>query len=263
MSTLDPSGYEAALLEVIGPWLSASHRCPVIGCGMVGSKQGWVEVPYLAAPCSPLGRPVDAPVSDPRIRVLVCPGIKQEAPPDVMRGEETQIAGLLALQPDFEGVVCLPGTHSKWVRVSAAVIQSFQTFLTGELFALLARESVLRHSVDVDGWDEDAFLKASAVGLAAPEAISAKLFSIRAESLLHQVSGASARSRLSGYLIAWELAATRPLWTDGEVAIIGATDLAEVYASGLRAAGASATVHPGETLTLAGLRGAYDRLELP
>jgi len=72
----------------------------------------------------------------------ILPGLKQDKNPDVMRGEETQIAGFLAGNPDFDGVLCLPGTHTKWVHISAKEIVSFQTVMTGELFALLSQNSV-------------------------------------------------------------------------------------------------------------------------
>jgi 2-dehydro-3-deoxygalactonokinase len=258
MSRLERADYEPALLELIGPWLpSVGKKCPVLACGMVGSKQGWIEVPYQTTPCHPAGVAVAAPVASPRVEVLICPGVKQDEPADVMRGEETQIAGLLHAQPEFEGVICLPGTHSKWTHVQGGEIQTFQTFLTGELFGLLASQSVLRHSVGRDGWDEGAFLDALHATITHPESIAAKLFSIRAGSLLLGIGGATARARLSGFLIGSELAATRPLWQGQEVAVIGATELAAIYVTGLEALGAKPRFHPGETMTLAGLLIAY------
>ena len=123
-----------------------------------------------------------APSTDPRLDVRVIPGLKQTSPADVMRGEETQIAGYLAGNPGFDGVLCLPGTHSKWVQVSAGEVVSFRTFMTGEMFALLARTSVLRLTVG-EGWHDAAFADAVADSMARPEALSQRLFSIRAEGL--------------------------------------------------------------------------------
>ena len=120
---LDRAGFEPALLELVGDWLPRDRQTPVIACGMVGARQGWVEVPYRQAPCKPVffdtfGRPE---TSDPRLTVMILAGIKQIEPaPDVMRGEETQIAGFLLDDPRFEGVLCLPGTHTKWVRIRPA-----------------------------------------------------------------------------------------------------------------------------------------------
>ena len=113
MGTLDRAGFEPALMRLIGGWLPAEGRVPVVACGMVGSRQGWVEAPYRPVPCVPLakGQMARPDTRDTRLAVQVVPGLKQDHPADVMRGEETQLwgAGLPA------GSCCvLPGTHSKW-----------------------------------------------------------------------------------------------------------------------------------------------------
>ena len=153
---------EGALLKLIEGWLGTSTM-PVIACGMVGARQGWVEAPYTAVPAKPDHSQHALPVcDDPRLHVRVIPGLKQASPADVMRGEETQIAGFLALNSGWDGVICLPGTHTKWAHVSAGEVVSFQTYMTGEQFELLSTSSVLRHSVDTDGWDKPAFEEALA-----------------------------------------------------------------------------------------------------
>ena len=139
-----------------------------------------------------------------------------------MRGEETQIAGYLAQNPDFDGVICLPGTHSKWVHVSAGEVVSFRTFMMGEMFSLLAKTSVLRHSIAETGWDEETFLTTLDQPLSRPEQLAAKLFSLRAESLLHSQTGDTARAKLSALLIGAELAAAKPYWLGQPIALIGA-----------------------------------------
>ena len=90
--------------------------------------------------------------------------MSQSKPADVMRGEETQISGYLAQNPNFNGSICLPGTHTKWVQISAGEIVSFRTFMTGELFNIISKHSILRHSVD-EGWDEKAFLESVSEGM--------------------------------------------------------------------------------------------------
>ncbi len=110
-----------------------------------------------------------------------------------MRGEEVQIAGYLASNPDFDGVICLPGTHSKWVEVSAGEVVSFRTFLTGELFSLLSNNSVLRHSIGT-GWDASAFEAAVSEAQSHPESLARSLFGLRAESLLADLPPDTARA---------------------------------------------------------------------
>jgi len=176
MGKLARDGFEPALLELIGPWLDAADgTVTVLACGMVGARQGWIEAPYVVTPCAPLHAEamVRAPAADPRLSVHIIPGVSQASPPDVMRGEETQIAGFLAARPRFDGVLCLPGTHTKWVHVSAGEIVSFATFMTGEIFALLSRQSVLHHSVDAQGWDDAAFEAAVSEAISKPERLAA------------------------------------------------------------------------------------------
>jgi 2-dehydro-3-deoxygalactonokinase len=253
MGKLARDGFEPALLRLIGSWLDG--RPPVVACGMVGSRQGWCEAPYRTVPCTPVDRSalVLAPATDPRLRVMIAPGLKQAQPADVMRGEETQIAGALRLMPDYDGVLCLPGTHSKWVHVSAGEVVSFQTFMTGEMFALLSEASVLRHGMQGDGWDSAAFDAAVLDALSRPERLGARLFSLRAEGLIAGLTPGAAKARLSGLLIGTELAAAKPYWLGQKVTLIGAEKLSSAYAAALAAQGVEAARLSASDCTLAGL----------
>jgi 2-dehydro-3-deoxygalactonokinase len=253
MGKLARDGFEPALLRLVTPWLAS--KPPVIACGMVGSRQGWCEAPYRTVPCTPLDRAaqVTAPTTDARLRVTIAPGLKQTQPADVMRGEETQIAGALRLLPGYDGVLCLPGTHSKWVHVSAGEVVSFQTFMTGEMFALLSEASVLRHGMQGAGWDDTAFDAAVADALSRPERLGARLFSLRAEGLIAGLAPQAARARLSGLLIGTELAAAKPYWLGQRVTLIGAEKLAAAYARALSAQGVDAQRLSATDCTLAGL----------
>jgi 2-dehydro-3-deoxygalactonokinase len=231
---------------------------------MVGARQGWLEVPYRDTPCSPVaadgaGHPK---AHDPRLLVSIVPGLRQIDPtPDVMRGEETQIAGLLSQEPGFEGVVCLPGTHTKWVRIAAGEIIFFQTFMTGELFDLIGTHSVLRHSLDGTGWEDGEFMNSVEAMMAAPETLAARLFSIRAEALVSGLAPAAARARLSGLLIGAELVAARPHWHGREAVIVGANQQAELYTKGLSGLGAKVRSVDATKVTLAGLRAVHRQIQ--
>ncbi len=253
MGRLAPDVFEPALLRLIAPWLTGNP--PVLACGMVGSRQGWIEAPYRAVPCTPLDPAalIAAPTSDPRLNVRIAPGLMQADPADVMRGEETQIAGALRLMPGYDGVFCLPGTHSKWVHVSAGEVVSFQTFMTGELFALLSTTSVLRHGMQGAGWDEAAFDAAVSDALSRPERLAARLFSLRAQGLIAGLSPDGARARLSGLLIGMELAGAKPYWLGQPVTLIGAEKLSAAYARALAAQGVTAGRLSVTDCTLAGL----------
>ncbi len=262
MGVLARSDFEGALLALVADWLPPGQVTQVIACGMVGSRQGWVEAPYRALPCVPLaGGLVPAPTQDPRLSVHVVPGLKQAQPANVMRGEETQIAGFLARHPGWDGVLCLPGTHSKWVHLSAGEVVSFQTFLTGEVFALLATQSVLRHSVS--GWDAAGFKAGLTQGFERPDRLMGRLFPLRAEALLGGLDPGVARARLSGLLIGAELAVARPYWLGQRVAIIGARDLAGLYLQALAEVEMPATQVDATEMTLAGLDAARALRHVP
>jgi len=259
MGQLAPDAFEAALVELAADWLDTADT--VVACGMVGSRQGWVEAPYQNTPCDVCpDRMVTAPVTRAGLTVHIIPGIRQTNPADVMRGEETQIAGFLRLNSDWDGVICLPGTHTKWVHVSAGEVISFQTLMTGEMFALLTGHSVLRHSIAQTGWDEAAFADAMSATLSRPEGLAGRLFSIRAAQLVHDTDTVTLRARLSGLLIGAELAATKPYWLGQNVALIGADAVSMPYITGLAAQGVTVVRADATEMTLAGIKAAHASL---
>lgn len=262
MARLAPDDFEPALLDLIGAWLPAARRTLVVACGMVGARQGWIEVPYAETPCAPSAvlRARAPATGDLRLDVRIIAGVMQRDPPDVMRGEETQIAGALQMTPGFEGVVCLPGTHTKWALLRAGRIERFATCMTGELFALLSTRSVLRFSVAADGWDEPAFHDALRAAFDHPAQLAGALFAIRAGSLVAGLAPPAANARLSGLLIGAELAATRALWSDRAITIVDNGRQAALYREALRSLGGAPTTLSAEDATLAGLRAAHASL---
>lgn len=256
MGGLERGDYGPALIDLVGPWLGQEAApVQVLICGMAGARSGWAEAGYRGVPCTPLDpagatRPEGA---DPRLSVLILPGLSQAAPPDVMRGEETQLAGLIAAWPRWEGAVCMPGTHSKWARIERGRVTAFRTFMTGELYDLLARRSVLRLSVQDADSDPAAFDDAAASGAGLPE-----LFTVRAAGLLGEVPAAVAAGRLSGLLIGAEIAAARSFRGGAPLALVGAPALTALYARALaaRGEGAADLVLDGGGMVLAGLSAA-------
>lgn len=255
MSRLSPKDYEPTLLSLLAPYLLPDGPLDVVCCGMVGSRQGWSEAPYASSPCVPPSFDCATRVAtaDLRLRVFILSGVKQAEPADVMRGEETQIAGVMARSPSLDGVICLPGTHTKWVSVQAGKITGFATFLSGELFQLVSQHSVLRHTLAPQGWDQAAFEEGCHIGADAPAHLANALFGLRAEALLKGLDPVAARSRLSGILLGMETAAQRNAWQGRSVVIVGESDLAQAYAAALGLQGATAEIADAEEVTLAGL----------
>jgi 2-dehydro-3-deoxygalactonokinase len=210
MAAAEP-GFAAVLqshLQAVG----AAPGLPVVVCGMAGARQGWVEAGYVDTPArlaSILQHAVPVPGQDRDIRIL--PGIAQRErkAPDVMRGEETQLLGALGVNAADDAVVCMPGTHSKWVRVSGATVDRFATFMTGELFDVISRETILSHTVTgaEEAEDIDAFRSAVIAAFEAPAFAANLLFQVRSGQLLYGGTPSSAREKISGTLIGLELAA--------------------------------------------------------
>lgn len=252
-ATLSRDAFEPALLRLIEPWLGPGTTT-VIACGALGARQGWAEAPYVPVPCKPgETAPISPTLQDKRLKLHILPGVSQDSPADVMRGEETQTAGLIAGMPGFDGILCVPGSHTKWIHVSAGEIVSFRSAMTGELFALLSQHSILRESLDGADTDGEAFDGAVAESLSRPERLAQALFSIRADGLLHGLTAAEARGRLSGLLIGADLAAARPYWLGQQVAISGTPALAELYTRALESQGVQCLACDAEALVLAGL----------
>jgi 2-dehydro-3-deoxygalactonokinase len=201
----------AAVLQSHLDAVGAASDLPVVICGMAGARQGWVEAGYIDTPAHLariLEQAVPVPLQSRDIWIL--PGIAQRDPraPDVMRGEETQLLGALGVDAAGEAVVCIPGTHSKWARVSGGTVERFATFMTGELFSVVSRETILSHAVvGANEGDTEAFKSAVIAAFETPALAANLLFRVRSSQLLYGSSPSSAREKISGTLIGLELAA--------------------------------------------------------
>ncbi|MGC8517859.1 MAG: 2-dehydro-3-deoxygalactonokinase [Steroidobacteraceae bacterium] len=249
-----------ALARVLAPWRARRTLERTVLCGMAGSRNGLVEVPYVRAPAT-LGQWRAGAVTlragaDP---LTVLPGIQAQNfrdVADVMRGEETQIFGALALEPALAAgrrMLVLPGTHCKWVEVRDGRIARLQTYFTGELFELLSTRSSLLRVGGADEPDEEGF----EVGLrnAARFDLAANLFETRSAQLIEGRSAGWARCLLSGLLIGAEVHSMRAhLQASGSVpTLIGDPALTARYARALERFGVEARVLDGDHCVLAGL----------
>ncbi|QIO36138.1 2-dehydro-3-deoxygalactonokinase [Bradyrhizobium sp. 1(2017)] len=211
MLTAAKAGFSAVLQSHLAA-IEAPDHLPVLVCGMAGAKTGWVEAGYVDTP-APLAAILKqaARVAGEARDIRILPGIAQRdaKAPDVMRGEETQLLGALGLDAAGEALVCMPGTHSKWVRVKDGTVAHFSTFMTGELFSAVSRETILSLAVaGADDADDIASFKTAVVSAFKTPAFAANLlFTARSRQLLFGGTPAAARETLSGTLIGIELAA--------------------------------------------------------
>ena len=264
MGKLSPQEFPAALGDVMAQFsLPAGHRIDVVVCGMAGARQGWLEAPYLEAPTdlgTLGGGAVHPQMPDRNVIVSILPGVCQRAGGEnVMRGEETQLLGLASVVPDYAGLVCMPGTHSKWARLEGTRIVGFTTAMTGELFELLKTHSVLRHSLNgpLDGpGRDDGFQAGARDGLDNPADLLGQLFRVRAAALLSGRTPDWCAGYLSGLLIGTEIAANRNQIGTDPIPLIGSSALCALYARVLAMTGATGRIVDSTEVVLAGLKAA-------
>ena len=235
------------LREEIGPWLAAGEE-HVLLSGMIGSRQGWKEAPYL--PCPAGGTDIAGALVDIAFdwaRVKLVPGLSGTDPSgtaEVMRGEETQVLGALP-SLGASAVCCLPGTHSKWVQVTDGRIVGFSTHMTGEVYGALRGHTILGRMMrdgPADGASFDAGMRRSGeIG-----GLLHHLFGVRALGLAERLADADAPAYLSGILIGHEVRAALAGATGSVVHVIGAPELTALYARVISACGGFAERHDGE-----------------
>lgn len=254
----------AATLEGHLTGLGAPAGLPVIVCGMAGSRQGWVEANYVPVPAdlaSILSGAARIEGIDRDVRII--PGLSQSgSSPNVMRGEETQLLGAILAQDLSNGIIAMPGTHSKWVELAERKATSFSTYLTGELYALLASQSILRHSIGdaaaSASVDHPQFAAALDLMLSG-ERMLGELFGIRAAMLLDNLVPEAAASRLSGLLIGAEIAGARAKH-QGRVTLVASGAMAALYGKALTHAGLEFDLVDADEAVRKGLFAAASRI---
>lgn len=224
--SVEKKQFATTLQTLLLPWLELHGTLPIVMAGMVGSQQGWHEVPYAPLPCDTynlLARTLvfDTPWGSP---AWIVPGVSGMSPfglPDVMRGEEVQLLGLSALHPAKQHFVLLPGTHSKHAHIVNGEITAFASFMSGELFSVLSQHSILGRALPEQQEDESAFLQGVRTALrGAP--FSHLIFSARTRRLNGEVACAHVHSYLSGLVIGYELLAIpagQQAWVVGSPAL--------------------------------------------
>lgn len=274
----DPAAHVLALEAVAGDWLRDNPHLPLLACGMVGSQHGWREAPYVDCPAklaSLAGAAVRVALAD-GCELSILPGLRFSpafGAPDVMRGEETQIAGVLARYPEWGERCCIvmPGTHSKWALVERGEVSAFATYMTGELYAVLTDHSVLGRLMTgrTGPVDWQAFeYGVAAGGEQGGQALSHLLFGARTLGLTGRLPAKALHDYLSGLLIGHELAAALA-WqrnasqTKAPLALVGETALCERYQKALRYFGVASQVlsntAPDGLWHLAGVAGLLGR----
>lgn len=226
-----PAGRHLQVFDgVIGDW--RARGLPVLACGMAGARNGWHEAPYVQEPADAAA--LAAGLVEPVAGIWIVPGVRcvrDGNDMDVMRGEETQAIGALALDPSsIDARVICPGTHSKWIEVRSGAIARFRTCVTGELFAIISaawRQIMDAGAAQSEG-DAGAFRRGVRIGASTP--LASALFTLRAGYATRTLPQADMHEYLSGLLIGSEIAAYRDAHDEyGSSILIGAPELAARY----------------------------------
>jgi 2-dehydro-3-deoxygalactonokinase len=252
--------------ELVASWRAQHGTLPAILCGMAGSAFGWLEAPYL--PCPEELDSVAGSLALARTDVRIVPGMRCTNPlgaPDVMRGEETQLLGAFAAVPGLEHgrqLVCMPGTHTKWVLLLDGTVIEFLTVPTGEIFRMLCEHSVLVRDRDTpivhDAREFERGLAESTKHPGVP--LLHRIFQSRSLRLDGQLSAAGAPSWTSGLLIGTDVAGALPLFAvpDSPVHIVANTQLCQLYGAALAKAGRKSVAVAGDDASFAGLARVMD-----
>lgn len=200
--------FEQSLNTQLRVFKDTSPQTPIIAAGMITSKNGWCETPYISCPAGTQALAENLKPLETRSlgKIWFVPGVNQLQPvPDIMRGEESQLAGM---ESGEDVVAIMPGTHSKWVRIKDGIITCFKTYMTGELFSIISKHSILKPPPDTV-WDDRAFKKGVREGFSLAEeghTLLSGLFQVRVQVILGQASEKNVSCHLSGLLIGCEIA---------------------------------------------------------
>lgn len=258
VSTLNKSQLEPYLRDQIVAMDENLLSLPIVLCGMVGSTIGWQEAGYTSCPVDPKALSAELfPIHNTDLNAQIAPGLKTLSPlgqADFMRGEETQVVGWMASQPEQDqqtSLLCLPGTHSKWVQVTNGVITNFATAFTGELFACLNNHGILINGPQQE--DEAAFMAGLQASEQSPSLIHL-LFSTRSRMLEGLHAQENCRAYLSGLLIGSEIRASLDQWQGFAVVdLIGGDSLTRFYKKALNYYQIQARMHAGDEMSAKGL----------
>jgi len=237
--------FDAVFQRLVRPLLN-DGVLPIIASGMITSRNGWRETPYIGVPsgAEELAQKLVAHQSSSGIKLWFVTGVTTEhdGAPDVMRGEETQIVGSISAGMG-DGLYIMPGTHSKWVTVVKGRIKTFATYMTGELFGVLKLHSILGQLMTEGPFSEEGFNLGVGAALSGPSDVLHRLFNVRTLPLFGRLGPEMIADYLSGLLICTEIRAAARLVNTAPT-IVGRGDLSDRYARALKLSGVKSRQAP-------------------
>lgn len=245
---------------VVDRWPNESES--LYCCGMVGSSVGWQEVPYVDCPTRPQELVAKVPTIEIGANKLhISPGlacISTFGVPDVMRGEELQYLGVLSLNRQLQiklGLVCMPGTHTKWMPLDRGAVASFSTSMVGDIYNAVSKNGLLRNHIQNEARQSSAFLDGVNYGRKGG-ALSRLLFSVRSRVVTAELPNADAASYASGIMIGNDVADALEAYAkfaeDCPIVLVGEPELCGLYKLAIETCGGTAVVFDAEDACVQG-----------
>ncbi len=233
-------------------------KIKIISCGMVGSKQGWINSGYEKKINLKKNNLVKVKTKNKYLDFYIVKGLYQNNPYDVIRGEETQVLGYLQGNKNFSGFICLPGTHSKWIKIKKGKLIKFKTFMTGELFEIISKNSILKHSIIDTKINTKIFKNSILLSQKKNFNIFDYLFEFRSRTLLSKKKYFP-KSELLAYLIGNEIKSNINNLRDSKVVIIGSHYNSKLYSQAMKVLKIKNTIVDSKNITITGLKTLFNK----
>ncbi len=252
IKNIPDKNFEKTLINNIKLPNKINNKIKILSCGMIGSKQGWFDTGYNENLIIKKNILVKVKTKNKNLDFYIVKGIFQNNPYDVIRGEETQILGYLHSNKKFSGFICLPGTHSKWVKIMKGKVIKFKTYMTGELFEVISNHSILKHSINDKKINTKIFTNAVSKSQKINFNFFDHLFEFRSRTLLTNKKYYP-KSEILGYLIGSEIKSNFDNIKNLEVVIIGSNDNSKLYSQAMKELKIKNTIVDSKNITITAL----------
>lgn len=250
--------FEDILIKNIKFLKKIKRKIKIISCGMIGSRQGWVDTGYEKKLNFKKNNLIKVKTKNKNLDFYIVKGLSQKNPYEVIRGEETQVLGYLNHNKTFSGFICLPGTHSKWIKVSNGKLIKFKTYMTGELYEIISKNSILKHSINDKKINTKIFKNSILISQESNFNIFDYLFEFRSRTLLSKKKFYP-KSELLAYLIGSEINLNIQNIRDSKIIIIGSNYNSKLYSQAMQVLKINTTIIDSKKVTINGLKTLYKK----
>jgi len=258
IKNISDKNYENILIKILKIPKKTNNKINIISCGMIGSKQGWFNTGYEKNLNLIKNNLVKVKTKNKFLDFYIVKGLAQNSPYDVMRGEETQALGYLQINKKFTGFLCLPGTHSKWIKINQGKLIKFKTYMTGELHEIISRHTILKHSLIEKKISKSIFKQSVLLSQKKNFNFFDHLFEFRSRNLLSNKKYFP-KSELIGYLIGSEIKSNINNIKNNKVIIIGSNYNSKLYSQAMQVLKIKNSIVDSTNVTIIGLKTLFNK----